>query len=132
MKTIFRALYSLILLGAGILHFIQEKRFRKIVPKFLPFRKAIVLVTGVFEILFSILLWVRKGQHITSKLLASFMVAVFPANIYMAMKRIPIEEGTKANPWILWLRLPLQIPLILGALKLGRKDALPSPAKEEI
>lgn len=123
MRLVLRLLYSILLFGAGVLHFVHEERFRKIVPKALPFRRAIVLITGVFEMLFAVLLWVKKGHQITSKLLVSFMVAVFPANIYMALKKISFQEGKKANPWILWLRLPLQIPLIIGALTLGRKDA---------
>ncbi|GAE92274.1 hypothetical protein JCM21714_1262 [Gracilibacillus boraciitolerans JCM 21714] len=122
MKIFFRSLYSIILLGAGILHFVHEQSFRRIVPKLLPFRRAIVLVTGVFEIVFSVMLWVKKGQHITEKLLAYFMVAVFPANIYMAVRKISFQPGKQISPWILWLRLPLQIPLIVGALRLGRKD----------
>jgi uncharacterized membrane protein len=121
MKIFLRALYSILLFGAGVLHFVREPNFRRIVPEILPFQQGIVLITGVFEILFAILLWVKQGQHITSKLLASFMVAVFPANVYMAVKRIPVQEGRKANSWVLWLRLPLQLPLIVGALTLGRK-----------
>lgn len=121
MKTFLRAFYSVILFGAGVLHFVHEGSFRRIVPKILPFRRAIVLVSGVFEMLFSVLLWVRKGQHITEKLLACFMIAVFPANVYMAVKKISFQPGKNANPWVLWLRLPLQLPLIVGALTLGRK-----------
>jgi len=122
MKQLFRVLYSILLFGAGVLHFVREENFRSIVPKILPFRKFIVLITGVFEIMFAILLWVKKGQDITSKLLALFMVSVLPANVYMAVKRIPFQAGKEPNPWILWLRLPLQIPLIIGALTLGRKE----------
>lgn len=122
MKRIFRAMYSVILFGAGVLHFVHEKKFRKIVPKFLPFRRFIVLITGVFEMIFAVTLWIKKGQRLTSKLLALFMVAIFPANVYMAVKKISFKPGEKANPWILWLRLPLQIPLIIGALTLGRKS----------
>lgn len=122
MKTFFRALYSALLFGAGFLHFLHEQNFRKIVPKILPFRRFIVLITGVFEMIFAVLLWVKKGQHITSKLLASFMIAVFPANVYMALKKISFKKGKQANTWVLWLRLPLQIPLIIGALTLGKRE----------
>lgn len=121
MKSLLRMLYSMLLFGAGALHFIKEKEFRKIVPEVLPFRKSIVIVTGVLEILFSILLWIKRGQHITGKLLALFMIAVFPANVYMAVNKISFKSGTKANSWILWLRLPVQVPLIIGALTLGKK-----------
>ncbi|WP_236634840.1 DoxX family protein [Alteribacter lacisalsi] len=116
-----RVFYSVLLFAAGVLHFVHERSFRRIVPKQLPFRRAIVLVSGAFEILFSILLWVKKGQRLTSKLLAIFMIVVFPANIYMAVKKISFIPGKTTNPLILRLRLPLQIPLILGALALGKK-----------
>src|SRR5690625_197598 len=121
MKVFLRAIYSAILLGPGVIHFFKQKSFRRIILTILPFRKVAVLITGVFEIIFSSILWVKKGQHITSKLLAFFMIAIFPANIYMAIKRIPLLGRGKANPWLVWLRLPLQIPLIVGALKLGRR-----------
>lgn len=121
MKLFFRTLYSLILTAAGVFHFFHERAFRKTVPDIVPFKKVIVLITGIFEMLFSILLWVKKGQHITGKLLAFFMIAVFPANVYMAIKKIAFRPGKQANPWILWLRLPLQLPLIFGALVLGRR-----------
>src|SRR5699024_6075613 len=112
MKVFLRAIYSAILLGAGVLHFFKEKSFRRIIPTIFLFRKAADLITGVFEIIFSSLLWVKKRQHITSKLLAFFMIAIFPANIYMAIKRIPLQGRGKANPWLVWLRLPLQFSLI--------------------
>src|SRR5699024_196531 len=121
MKVFLRAIYSAILLGAGVLHFFKEKSFRRIIPTILPFRKAAVLITGVFEIIFSSLLWVKKEQHITSKLLALFMMAIFPENIYMGIKVIPLQGRSKANVWLVWLVLALQIPLIVGELKLGRR-----------
>ncbi|MBM7634356.1 hypothetical protein [Geomicrobium sediminis] len=116
MITMFRTFYSMILFVAGVLHFTHEKLFRSIVPKFLPFRRLIVLVSGVMELAFSVLLWVQKGQKLTGKLLALFMIIVFPANIYMAAKNRTYINGKKIHPVFLWLRLPLQIPLILGAL----------------
>src|SRR5699024_12239566 len=98
----------------------QEPTCRRIVPEALPFGKFSVLVSGVMERTFAVLLWAKKGQQITSKLLALFMIAVFPANVYMAIKKIAFKPGEKANTLVLWLRLPLQIPLIIGALKVGR------------
>ncbi|MEC1159026.1 DoxX family protein [Cytobacillus horneckiae] len=118
MKTFFRVVYSLILLGAGVMHFVKEKQFRSIVPKALPFKKAIVLISGVMEIAFALLLWSRKGQVIIGKLLSLFMIVISPANINMAVKNNTYYKGKKLHPLILWLRLPMQIPLIMGALKL--------------
>lgn len=100
------------------MHFVKEKQFRSIVPKALPFKKAIVLISGVMEIAFALLLWSRKGQVIVGKLLSLFMIVISPANINMAVKNNTYYKGKKLHPLILWLRLPLQIPLIMGALKL--------------
>src|SRR5699024_12724266 len=120
MKIFFRALYSILLFGAGALHFVHEKVFRKSVPEILPLRRTIVLATGVFEMIFSILLWGKKAQNVTGKLLATFMVSVFPANIYMAVKKIWFRPGDQASPWSSWLRLALQLHLIMGSLAVGR------------
>ncbi|MHD0449146.1 DoxX family protein [Staphylococcus cohnii] len=121
MKSILRFLYSFLLIFAGIAHFTKKEGFIRTVPEILPAQSFIVKFTGVLEVLFGILLWIKKGQSVTSKLLALFMVSVFPANINMAIKEIPFQPGGKPNKLILWLRLPLQIPLIIGAFKLGRK-----------
>ncbi|SER32467.1 Uncharacterized membrane protein [Gracilibacillus ureilyticus] len=120
MKAFFRTLYSLLLLGAGIMHFVRKGNFLRMVPKILPFRRFIVLISGVFELIFSLMLWVKKGQQITGRLLALFMIAIFPANVYMAVNMISFKPEKKPNPLLQWLRLPMQIPLIIGALKVGR------------
>lgn len=36
MKVFFRTLYSILLFGAGVLHFVREPGFRRVVPKILP------------------------------------------------------------------------------------------------
>ncbi|UTR05866.1 hypothetical protein MM326_17570 [Alkalihalobacillus sp. LMS6] len=113
-----RIMFSVMLTVIGILHFTHEKVFRRIIPPALPFRKAAVLITGVAELLFAVLLWVQKGQTVVGKLLALFMILVFPANIYSTYKD-NLRIGDKKVPqWALWARLPMQIPLIYGAIKL--------------
>lgn len=121
MKFVLRSLYSILLFFAGVAHFTKFEGFKRIVPDIVPKKDFIVKFTGVLEIAFAFLLWIKKGQTVTGKLLASFMIAVFPANLNMAIKRIPFKPGEEANPTLLWARIPLQIPLIIGALKLGRK-----------
>lgn len=121
MKVILRILYSTLLFVAGTGHFKKVDSFVRTMPDFIPMKKFLVQFTGVLEMIFSITLWIKKGQSFTGKLLAAFMIAVFPANLNMAINNIPFKPGAKPNKFILWLRLPLQIPLIIGALKLGRK-----------
>jgi uncharacterized membrane protein len=47
--------------------------------------------------------------------LALLLVAVFPANIYMAVAHVQIH-GFPAHPWKAWVRLPLQPLLFIGVI----------------
>ncbi|MCP3764320.1 hypothetical protein NLX67_18390 [Domibacillus sp. A3M-37] len=114
MKTILRLLYGAGFLFAGIAHFTRSKGFEAIVPAFLPFKKAIVAISGVIEILYGVVLLLDRRTSFVTKTIPGFLAAVFPANVYMAAKNIPL--GNKQLPkWALWGRLPLQWLLIKGA-----------------
>ncbi|MDZ5712087.1 DoxX family protein [Jeotgalibacillus haloalkalitolerans] len=114
-----RRLYGAIVLYAGIMHFFKERNFRKIVPPFLPFKKTIVYLTGVIEIVLGAMLVLNKGTKLAGRGLALFLVAVWPANIYMAQRNFPIAG--KRMPAALWGRVLFQIPLIKWALNISKK-----------
>lgn len=96
---------------AGVLHFKDEPSFRKIVPDYLPLRKTAVLITGVIEIIFGILMIKQRPSICLKRAISAFLWAVLPANVYMARKNIPL--GDKQLPaWLLYARLPLQFVLI--------------------
>ncbi|TFE03159.1 DoxX family protein [Jeotgalibacillus salarius] len=114
-----KRIYGAIVFYAGIMHFLKERNFRKIVPAFLPFKKAIVYISGVVEIVLGAMLVLNKGTKIAGKGLALFLVAVWPANIYMAQKNFPIAG--KRMPAALWGRVLFQIPLIKWSLNIAKK-----------
>ncbi|MBF2757889.1 MULTISPECIES: hypothetical protein [unclassified Staphylococcus] len=108
---VFRYLLGLAFGTAGVLHFTHERSFRNIVPDYLPLQKTAVLVTGVFEIFFGIMLLLKRPANWLKKGINLFLLAVLPANVYMARKELPL--GDKQVPkWALYLRLPLQFVLI--------------------
>ncbi|HDK9224060.1 TPA: hypothetical protein PVM47_002163 [Staphylococcus aureus] len=99
----------------GVLHFTRERQFRNIIPKCLPLRKTAVLLTGIFEILFGIALLIKRPSQCLKNTINLFLLAVFPANIYMAVKKLPL--GDKQLPtWQLYLRLPMQF-VLMGLIK---------------
>jgi uncharacterized membrane protein len=99
---------------AGVMHFRAPKGFERIVPAWLPNAKALVLVSGVFEVLGGLGLLVPATQAFAAWGLIALFIAVFPANVNMALKRLPL--GRSALPmWVLWARLPLQAVLIAWA-----------------
>ncbi|MCI2775115.1 membrane protein [Staphylococcus petrasii] len=111
----FRYLLGLAFGTAGVLHFTNERQFRNIVPDYLPLQKTAVLVTGVFEIFFGIMLLIKRPADWLKKGMNLFLLSVFPANVYMARKKLPL--GDKQVPtWALYLRLPLQF-VLMGLIK---------------
>ena len=103
--------FALFFFFAGIMHFVEVEAFAGIVPPLLPFPKLIVWVTGVMEMMFAVGLLLTKYRKLSGFWLAPFLLAVLPANIYMAMYNIPMGE-TVATPTALWVRVALQFPLI--------------------
>ena len=118
MKTLIRLFYGAGFLAAGLMHFKRPNGFKAIVPAFLPFKQAIVAVSGVIEMIYGAALLLNRGTSFVTKTMPAFLAAVFPANVYMAMKNIPL--GEKQLPaWMLWARLPLQWLLIQGSKRIN-------------
>lgn len=114
---------ALFFLFAGIAHFAKVDAFAAIVPPLLPFPKLIVWVTGVMELGFALFLLCPHLRPQTGVLLSLFLLAVLPANIYMAMAGIPFGEAV-ASPAALWFRVFLQFPLIALILWATRRPRL--------
>jgi uncharacterized membrane protein len=57
--------------------------------------------------------------------LTLLLVAVFPANVYMAVAHVPFP-GLMGKAWVQWARLPLQLPLIAWAIYYARS---PKPSE---
>ncbi|WP_158943497.1 DoxX family protein [Granulicella sp. S190] len=109
-----RVLLSLLFLVAGSLHFIAPQRYLAIMPPYLPAHLAMVYLSGAAEILGGLGLFLPTTRHAAAWGLAALLIAVLPANIYMAMIYLPLP-GVMGQSWAQWLRIPLQIPLIYWA-----------------
>lgn len=100
---------------AGVGHFVATEAFLGQTPDVLPFRRAIVLVSGAVELgLAAALVLLPKHRRLVGRLLALFLVAVFPGNVYQAI------TGTSTfgldTPAERWGRLLLQPIFIAAAL----------------
>jgi len=112
-RRILRVLLAALFLYAGVLHLTNPDLFLPIMPPWIPFHLPCIEISGVFELLGGIGLLVpnRRVQILTGWGLVLLLVAVFPANIYMAADNIKIH-GIPSQPWMGWARLPLQ-PLLI-------------------
>jgi uncharacterized membrane protein len=107
---------------AGVAHFVRPEFFDEIVPHALPASpRTWTYVSGVAELACAFAVARRSSRRAGGAAAALLFVAVFPANIQMAVdwQDRPARERAAA-----YGRLPLQLPLVLWALKVGR-DARP-------
>ena len=97
---------------AGLNHFLNPALYLKIMPPYLPYHLLLVYVSGIFEMVFGLMLFVNRYSRIGAWGIISLLIAVFPANIQMALHPNLYPE---IAPLTLWLRLPLQGVLIAWA-----------------
>jgi uncharacterized membrane protein len=91
--------------SAGIGHFTNAEFFVAIVPPYLPAPLALVYISGVFEILGGIGVLLPRSRRLAGYGLLALLVAVYPANIHMALHP---EQFADMPPAALYARLPLQ------------------------
>jgi len=110
-QSIALLLAAIFYVGAGALHFIKTDAYLRIMPPYIPWHLAMVRISGVFEILGGLGLLVQRTRRAAAWGLVALLIAVFPANVYMATN--PIEAGAASiAPILRWGRLPLQALLV--------------------
>jgi uncharacterized membrane protein len=95
--------------GAGAAHFVWPDAYARIVPDSLPAHRSLVLVSGVAEMLGGIGVLFPRTRTAAGWGLLALLVAVFPANVNMALNAPRFHDTAPA--WALWTRLPLQFVL---------------------
>jgi uncharacterized membrane protein len=102
---------SAMLLFTAIAHFAFTKGMAMMIPDIIPFKTAIVYLSGVAEIICAIGLLIPSYRVITAWVLIVLFVLLIPANINAALKRINYQKGTYDGdgPCYLWFRIPLQL-----------------------
>ncbi|MFO0588669.1 MAG: DoxX family protein [Polyangiaceae bacterium] len=119
-----RALLGVAMIGVGSLHFLSPSPFVNMMPSALPAPLALVYVSGVAEIAGGAGLFVPRLRRAASYGLVALYIAVFPANVNMAIHHLSLGDY-QPSTFALWARLPLQFVFIAWALWVGK------PSREE-
>jgi uncharacterized membrane protein len=113
-----------LLTSSGVLHFAVPAQFDAIVPTQLPgTARTWTHLSGAAELVIAVLIAIPRTRRIGGLLAALLFVAVFPANVKMAIDWSTRPAWMRA---MAYGRLPLQIPLVLWALLVCRGSA-PTP-----
>ncbi len=100
---------ALLFLGAGVLHFVKPGAYEPTVPDALPGHREIVYVSGVAELAGGLAMLHDRSARWAGWWLIALLVAVFPANVNMAVNAERFRSVPEA---LLWVRLPLQALLV--------------------
>lgn len=113
-RDVVRLSIAALLVVAGTLHLLRPQIFLAQVPDFLPFRSAIVHVSGVIEILLGLGLLIPALRRRAAIATAVFLVAIFPGNVWQAVAQVDAFGLDTDSKRI--IRLLFQPVLIAGAL----------------
>ena len=128
-RTPLRMMLAAAMVGVGVLHFVNPEPFMRIVPPAFGDARLLVYVSGVFEVLGGLGLLLPQTRRAAAWGLILLYVAVFPANIYMAMEGIQIDPENPIPAWGAWLRLPFQALFIAWAYLFTRPEPAAAPQK---
>jgi uncharacterized membrane protein len=118
LRSALKVLLAVFFVGAGINHFLRTGFYLRMMPPYVPFHLAMVQTSGVAEIVLAVLLLLPRTAAAAAWGLIVLLVAVFPANVQMALHPDTFPEF---QPAALWLRLPLQAVMIAWAYWYTRK-----------
>src|SRR5271163_4242668 len=104
------ALLAVFFTVAGVLHFLFPEPYLRIIPPILPWHPALLRISGAAEVCGGVGLLLPRTRRAAGYGLALLLIAVFPANVYMAIAHVPFP-GLAGESWVQWLRVPLQIPI---------------------
>jgi uncharacterized membrane protein len=101
-------------------HFLIPKPFMKIVPRFLGRPRFWVYASGIVEATAGALMLSsdRETRRRGGMLAAAALVGVYPANIQMA---VDAGRPRSLKSWVPWLRLPMQVPMVMTAVGVARR-----------
>lgn len=93
---------------AGLNHFLNPQPYLAMMPKALPAHEAMNIISGLAEMAGAIGVLIPRLQRLSGWCLLALLVAIYPANINVALNGWP---GVSIPTWALWARLPLQFAL---------------------
>lgn len=103
---------ALLYIAAGVNHFTNTKMYMRIMPRYIPYHKPVVLISGVVEILLGLFLMIPFLSTSAAWGIIALLIIVFPANVHH-LTSSPKAKGI--SKLLLISRLPIQALLIYWA-----------------
>ena len=112
LKALFIYIMGFGYIWVGIQHFRDTTLFLKIMPPSFPWHLESVYISGILEILFGSGIIIKRTRFLASWGIILLLIAVYPANIYLAFSESAQQALGVSSFFALWVRLPIQFVLI--------------------
>lgn len=99
---------AIMFVQVGVMHLTSPEKLVYMIVDFMPYPTELIILSGITEILFGLALLWHRTRIFAAWLLILQLLAMFPANIYVAAAELPAPGGLPANPWYTWSRLLFQ------------------------
>lgn len=106
----------------GFMHFVIPHSYIKIMPRYLPAQRELVYASGVAEIAGGVALMHPRTRRLGGWWLTATLIAVFPANVEMALHPERYAKDSRGGRAALIARLPLQLALIAWVRTAAQRD----------
>ncbi len=123
-KQVFLYLMAAFYVFAGIQHFRVPHFYLPMMPPYLPWHAELVFLSGVAEVLCGLGVLFPQTRKLAAWGTIALLIAVFPANIHVAVNNVPLFGATEGPGAIGYVRLPLQLVLIAWAWWYTEDDRL--------
>jgi uncharacterized membrane protein len=100
---------------AGVNHFVNPDFYVNIMPPYLPWHAELVFLSGVAEVLLGLAVLVPATRILAAWGIIALLIAVFPANLHVALNDVPMLGSEQRAGWLNWVRLPFQGLLVAWA-----------------
>ena len=116
---------GILILLAGVMHFVNPGFFNDIVPPWLPPNESFwTYASGVAEIIIGVMLLQSTTRRRGALAAIWLFILVYPANLYMTWDWRDREVSDQV---VSWLRLPLQVVIIWWAWRIAEDNREESP-----
>ena len=100
---------------AGLNHFVNADYYLPMMPTYLPLHREHVFLSGLAEMVLGVAVLVPQTRVVAAWGLIALLIAIFPANIHIALNDVPVFGATHGAGIWNWVRLPFQGVLIAWA-----------------
>lgn len=100
---------------AGTMHFVRPEAYLPMMPAYLPAHAALIFWSGVAEVACGLGVLVPQTRVLAAWGTIALLVAIFPANIHVALHNVPLFGATEGAGALNYARLPFQLVLIAWA-----------------